>query len=179
MDPSCCLAPPSLHVLIPRLPGDAPGTALCPTFLLTKPEDKLTASLKEAEGRKQLPVDSAREKKHTHTHINQPQNPTTFNYHLHATPTGTSRRGSACMSLSEVLISSGHRLHLCCVWVALIRLVVTETCPVLSVARRERSHEENLPESFGFLRKSRSASSCPAQELPTSTAAVAHRQPYF
>lgn len=116
--------------------------------LPSKTEHKLSPSLEEAEGRKQPPVDSGGGKRHT----NKPQNPTTFNYHLCTppplAPAGAGVPALACLKLQ---FPRGTDYTYVCVWVIMIRLVGMNPHPILSVARRERSHRDHLPVSLESL----------------------------
>lgn len=111
-DRSYCPSPAAFPALVPWMPVMLQALPWL-LALPSKTQQKLSPSLEEAEGRKQPPVDSAGGRGGKKTHKQTPK-PNNFQLSpLHATPTGTSRHRSACVSLSRVTISSGHRLHLC------------------------------------------------------------------
>lgn len=68
-------------------------------------------------------------------------------------------QGVPALACLELQFPRGTDYTYVCVWVIMTRLVVMNPRLILSVARRERSHPGTSP---SFLRKSRSASSCPA-----------------
>lgn len=125
-----------LQTLLPLFPGCCVmvGITLMTNLLdlpsYMKVEQKLSPSPKQAGGRKQPPVDSVC--------VGGNHTTTTFNYHLCAPPPlAPASTGAPALACLELQFPRGTDYTYVCFWVVVIRLVVKNPRPVLSVARRE------------------------------------------